>query len=63
MKCPKCGYISFDYNQVCPKCSKDISAEQARLNLPSFRPDTPYLLQTLIGEGDESSAGLDTAEF
>ena len=63
MKCPKCSYISFDYNQVCPKCSKDISAEQARLNLPSFRPDTPYLLQTLIGEGDESSAGLDTAEF
>ena len=63
MKCPKCGYISFDYNQVCPKCSKDISAEQARLNLPSFRPDTPYLLEMLVGEGDESGAGLDTGEF
>jgi hypothetical protein len=63
MKCPKCGYISFDYNQVCPKCSKDISAEQARLNLPSFRPDTPYLLEMLIGEGDESGAGLETGEF
>jgi hypothetical protein len=63
MKCPKCSYISFDYNQVCPKCSKDISAEQARLNLPSFRPDTPYLLEMLIGEGDESGAGLETGEF
>lgn len=63
MKCPKCGYISFDYNQVCPKCSKDITAEQARLNLPSFRPDTPHLLEMLIGEGDESGAGLDTGEF
>jgi hypothetical protein len=63
MKCTKCGYISFDYNQVCPKCSKDISAEQARLNLPSFRPDTPYLLEMLIGEIDESGAGLDTHEF
>ncbi|MBN1832500.1 MAG: hypothetical protein JW896_10340 [Deltaproteobacteria bacterium] len=63
MKCPKCSYISFDYNQVCPKCSKDISAEQARLNLPSFRPDTPFLLEMLIGEVDESGAGLDTGEF
>jgi len=63
MKCPKCGYISFDYNQVCPKCSKDITAEQARLNLPSFRPDTPQLLEMFIGEGDESGAGLDTGEF
>ncbi len=63
MKCPKCGYISFDYNQVCPKCSKDISAEQARLNLPAFRPDTPFLLEMLIGEVDEPGAGLGTGEF
>jgi hypothetical protein len=63
MKCPKCSYISFDYNQVCPKCSKDITAEQARLNLPAFRPDTPFLLEMLIGEVDESGAGLDTGEF
>lgn len=63
MKCPKCGYISFDYNQVCPKCSKDISAEQARLNLPSFRPDTPFLLEALVGEGEESGIGLDTGTY
>lgn len=63
MKCPKCGYSSFDYNQVCPKCSKDITAEQARLNLPSFRPETPYLLEMLVGERDESGAALDTGEF
>ncbi len=63
MKCPKCGYISFDYNQVCPKCSKDISAEQARLNLPSFRPDTPFLLEALVGEGAESGLGLDSGTY
>ena len=63
MKCPKCGYISFDYNQVCPKCSKDITAEQAMLNLPAFRPDTPFLLEMLVGEGDVSDGGLDTGEF
>jgi hypothetical protein len=59
MKCPKCGYISFDSNQVCPKCNKDISAEQAKLNLPAFKPDPPALLGALIGEPDESDIDLD----
>ena len=49
MKCPKCGYISFDYNQVCPKCNKDISIEQKRLNLPDYKPTFPALLGALIG--------------
>lgn len=50
MKCPKCGYISFDHNQTCPKCKKDISAEQKKLNLPDFRPSPPSLLEALTGE-------------
>jgi hypothetical protein len=54
MKCPKCGYISFDYNLTCPKCDKDISSEQEKLNLPAFRPETPALLVALTGEPDES---------
>jgi hypothetical protein len=56
MKCPKCGYISFDYNLSCPKCNKDISTEQERLHIPSFRPDAPYLLGSLLGEANESQA-------
>jgi hypothetical protein len=58
MKCPKCGYISFDFNQVCPKCSKDIAVEQAKLHIPSFRPEAPALLGALIGEADDSSTGV-----
>ncbi|MBW1797525.1 MAG: hypothetical protein JRJ21_03760 [Deltaproteobacteria bacterium] len=58
MKCPKCTYISFDYNQVCPKCSKDIGAEQRKLNLPGFRPDPPSLLGALTGEVGDSHVGL-----
>ena len=58
MKCPKCGYISFDYNQVCPKCSKEISGEQDRMNLISFRPAPPSLLGALTGEADESNVGI-----
>jgi len=60
MKCPKCGYISFDYNQVCSKCNKNIADEQSKLNLPSFRPDPPSLLGILTGEADESNVGLHT---
>ncbi len=59
MRCPKCGYISFDYNQVCPKCNKNIANEQAKLNIPAFRPNPPSLLGILTGEGDESNIGID----
>ena len=60
IRCPKCGYVSFDYNQVCPKCSKDISAEQEKLNFFPFRPDPPSLLGALTGEANESHVGLRT---
>lgn len=54
MKCPKCNYVSFDYNQVCPKCNKDISAEQKRMNLPDYRPSPLSLLGALTGEPAQS---------
>jgi hypothetical protein len=62
MKCPKCTYISFDHNQVCPKCSKDISTVQRQLNLPAFRPAPPSLLGALTGEAGDSHAGLNMDE-
>jgi hypothetical protein len=58
MKCPKCGYISFDYNDACPKCNKDISAEREKMNLPSYAPNPPSLLTALTGEGDEPEFDL-----
>ena len=58
MKCPKCGYISFDNNQVCPKCNRDISYEQEKLNLPAFRPNPPSLLGALTGEVAESHVDM-----
>jgi hypothetical protein len=57
MKCPKCGYTSFDYNLSCPKCNKDISSEQEKLHIPAFRPDPPFLLGSLTGEANESQIG------
>lgn len=55
MKCTKCGFISFDFNQVCPKCSRGLADEQRRLNLPSFRPEPPMLLARLLGEAYEEA--------
>jgi len=56
MKCPKCSYVSFDYNLTCPKCDKDISSEQEKLHLPSFRPDPPFMLGALTGEVNDTHA-------
>lgn len=58
MRCPKCGYISFDYNKFCPKCNKDIADEQTKLNLHNYKPNAPSLLGMLVGAGDESSSGF-----
>ncbi len=52
MKCPKCGYISFDYHLTCPKCQRDITSEQAKLNIPAIAPTPPYLLGVLTGEAN-----------
>ena len=64
MKCPKCGYISFDFNQVCPKCNKDISNHRDKMNFVAFRPSPPSLLGALTGETSDSGMGfaMDTPE-
>jgi len=50
MRCPKCGYISFDHLERCMKCSRDFSSSREELNLSDFRPDVPFLLGSLVGE-------------
>ncbi len=58
MKCPKCGFISFDFNETCPKCNKDISSERAKMHHVPFRPDVPFLIGALIGEASDSQSKL-----
>jgi len=58
MKCPKCGYVSFDYNELCPKCDEDIRAERTKLNLSDYRSDPPFLLGALTGEMNESEGEI-----
>lgn len=36
MRCPKCGYNSFDHLDSCKKCSKDLTEHKARFNIQSI---------------------------
>ena len=36
MKCPKCGYNSFDYLDSCKKCNKDLTEHKTRFNIQSI---------------------------
>jgi hypothetical protein len=63
MKCPKCGYTSFDHNDNCPRCRKDIAAERHRLNLPAFTPNPPYLLGPLSDEMGVKKIGLEAEQM
>jgi hypothetical protein len=62
MKCPKCGYISFDYNASCPKCKRDLTPQREAMNLPSYRPDPPSLLGALLGEPDRGEGPTEVME-
>jgi len=58
MKCPKCRYISFDYNEVCPKCNKDLSSERKKINLSGYKPNPPFFLGSLTGDLGDSGFGI-----
>ncbi|MBW1981941.1 MAG: hypothetical protein JRJ12_12055 [Deltaproteobacteria bacterium] len=56
MRCPKCGYVSFDYLSACKKCQRDLTEVRQTLNLLDIRPEVPFLLGSLVGEYQEESA-------
>lgn len=54
MKCPKCNYTSFDYNDACPKCGRDLIPSREQLGLLVSAPQAKGYLEALIsGEGNE----------
>lgn len=48
MKCPQCGYTSFDYVESCEKCGNDLTSARTLLNIPPVKPNTPSFLSALI---------------
>jgi hypothetical protein len=63
VKCPRCKYISFDYNERCPKCDKDLSHERKAFDLINFKQNPPHLLGSLTGDFGDTDRGLDRADW
>ncbi|SHO51735.1 hypothetical protein [Desulfopila aestuarii] len=45
MRCPKCGFISFDYLETCLKCKKDIQSTSENLHGSVFNVAAPTFLK------------------
>jgi hypothetical protein len=48
MRCPKCGFISFDHLTSCAKCGKDIAEVASELQGTSIKVATPMFLSTAL---------------
>ena len=56
MKCPKCGYVSFDHLDDCKRCGKGLSDLKIQLNIPSYQPRID-LGEDLAAESAMGTAG------
>ncbi len=57
MKCPKCGYHSFDYLENCKKCGQDLGDHKAKFNLRGFfSPDQPAETMESAAEAEDTTA-------
>ncbi len=54
MRCPKCGYISFDYLEVCQKCKKNIKEVADQLPGGVLAVDPPSFLNLDLDSDRES---------
>ena len=57
MRCPKCGYISFDHLETCRKCNKSIGDATVDLQGTAFDSAAPPFLQVAGGTRREERAG------
>ena len=39
MRCPKCGYISYDYLDRCKSCGEDLVPSKIKLNIYTKQPE------------------------
>ncbi len=53
MRCPKCGFITFDHSESCGKCGKNISTTASQLNGAGYNVAAPSFLQLNFEEDDQ----------
>ena len=57
MRCPKCGFISFDHLISCAKCGRDVSEVASELQGTSIKVEVPMFLSgalAALAESEES---------
>jgi len=62
MRCPKCGYISFDRLEKCLNCSKDIGAVSSSLSGSIYNVQAPSFLNLNRVKEEVHSEHLDPSE-
>ena len=60
MRCPKCGYITFDHLETCTKCRKNIAEASHLLAGTIYKAEPPAFLQFEVHESDtDNDASVD----
>jgi len=59
MRCPKCGFISFDHLTSCVKCRKDIAEVASELQGTSIKVETPMFLGTALAAYADREASFE----
>ena len=68
MKCPKCGYVSFEYLDACRKCGRDFTQLKSDMGITTFAPGVINVLKYVEGmeeaveETDESAVATAASE-
>ena len=62
MRCPKCGYISFDHLEKCRKCNKNIETISAGLFGSTYNIEAPTFLKLNREQREEPSEQMDLSE-
>lgn len=61
MRCPKCGYISFDRQKSCSRCSNDLTAVAEQLQGTVGKNAAPFFLGAVLGKRESAVAEPDLA--
>ncbi|MCK9295435.1 MAG: hypothetical protein M0P70_10160 [Desulfobulbaceae bacterium] len=56
MRCPKCGYISFDQEETCAKCDASLAEISRSLAGTAVRVHESFFLASILGQAGEHEA-------
>jgi hypothetical protein len=63
MRCPKCGYISFDQEETCGKCSASLAEISGRLTGTGVRVQEFFFLGSVTGQAVQQGPAAEGVEF